>query len=152
MGYFLTNAPILWMNLVILIIFGLFTYDKYAKRWTATTGQYHVNGRITWSEMGTSLTQHTGKQQALISYSYHVNGQLFNGEMDTGLYPEKLIKAYPRGKPVIIYYSPKEPSFSNVDAPSSLFNLLVKTIGSFFILPIILINGVVFFFYPMINA
>lgn len=131
---------------VILTVFGLASYDKYARRWSARSGVYSVPGKNTWHEI-------IYNRRALISYSYRVDEVLFNGEIRIPpLNKEKLITRYPKGTTVKAYYSPKDPGFSRVDTPPDHFDIVGTTVFWYLLLPFVLLNIVSGFLYGLVNV
>ncbi len=131
---------VLYVNALILIVFGLASYDKYAKRWSAKSGKNIVSGHITWSEL-------IDTRRALISYSYHVNGVLYNGEIRIpAMQKEEMINKYPKGKEINVYYATKDPGFSRVDRPPSHLDIIGSTVFWYLLFPLGAIN---LFFGPI---
>ena len=134
-------------NIPILIVFGLICYNTYAKRWSAKTGKYSTTGRITWSEI-----YYTKNRHALISYTYAVNGKNYNGEMTVSPFKmEKTVKENPKGKEITVYYSKKDPGFSQANKPPSHFKIIGKSFVYYFVIPFSLINLFSVYFYWLIN-
>lgn len=118
-------------------------YNSYAKRWSAKTGKHSTKGRITWSG---KIPE--GKPPYLVSYSYHVNSTLYNGQIKMPLLnPDKIINENPKGKEITVYYSLKDPDFSNAYKPPSHSIIISSTILQYLIFPLVLINTITIFIY-----
>ena len=138
-------------NLIIVIIFCGLAYDKYAKRWGATTGKYRTKGTITWSEHGAFVTNSNPGPEALISYAFTAEGKLYNGTIFTGIFGKRLVKQYPRGKEVTIFYAPRDPSFSRAERPPSQSALIGDAVSHYLIFPLAVINIPLLFIYWLIG-
>lgn len=98
------------LNIGLLMASLAFAYDKYAKRWGATTGRFSTTGKITWSEYG-GLGSSSLYDTTLISYTYRINNKAYNGALKGKLITQKQVDANPRGKEVRIFYAPRDPKF-----------------------------------------
>ncbi len=131
-------------NILILVIFGLAAYDKYARRWSAKSGKHSVTGRITWSE----LIQMRRGNRALVSYSYRVDNKLYNGTIRIPAFQEaKIVNENPKGKEIVIYYSNKDHGFSRAYQPPTHLDIIGTTVLVYLLLPFVLINSVSWFIY-----
>ena len=80
-GYFF-NGWVLFVNVVVFLLFGLKSYDVYAKTWLAHTGEYFAEGTITYSEFFVSPKRTLDIQypnQGIISYSYSIDNKFYVG-------------------------------------------------------------------------
>jgi len=129
-------------NMLVVIVFGLTTYNTYAKRWSAMSGKFSTKGRITWSEMI------PGKNRALISYSYTVNNILYNGVITPSPFRmKKMVELNPKGKEITVYYSSKDPGYSQAFTPPNHMDTIIQSINKFLVFPAVLINTISFFLY-----
>jgi hypothetical protein len=136
-------------NLLIFIVFGLASYNTYAKRWSAKSGHYYTTGRITWSEN----YQMQGQRHSLVSYSYTVDGTLYNGEIYVSPFrAKKIVEENPKGKELTVYYSKKDPGFSKAYKPPNHLNIIGKSVIQYLLIPTVLVNIVTIYFYWLINA
>ena len=135
-------------NVIVVCVFGLVAYDRYAKRWSAKTGNYSVPGKITWSER-----MLIGKKRTLISYSYRVAGTLYNGEIHPPFHRiDETIRDYPKGKEITVFYAQKDPGFSRVDKPAGHFDIIGTSVMYWLVLPALFANFVSGFIYAVANA
>ena len=140
-------------NIPILIIFGLICYNTYAKRWSASTGKYSTIGRITWSEIYYGKNTQILNKHALISYAYSVEGKTYNGVITVSPFKmEKTVEENPKGKEVLVYYSKKDPEFSQAYKPPNHFRIIGKSFIQYFFIPFILINLFSAYFHWLINV
>ena len=136
------------INTLIFIISGLAFYNRYAKRWSAKSGDFNTPGHITWSE---SFGGQTNK--ALISYSYYVEGKLHNGEISAQpLQKEQAVIDNPKGKEIVVYYSAKDHGFSRANKPPSHLDIIGSTIVQYLLLPFVLINIPAGYFYWLFSV
>ena len=132
-------------NLIILCFFGLTSYNIYAHRWSAKSGQYFTNGHITWSEVI------GGRKNALVSYSYTVDGTLYNGELSIPPFrAKKTVQKNPKGKKVIVYYAKKDPAFSQAYKPPNHFHIIGSSIMPYLLLPLFFVNMASYYIYWLI--
>jgi len=133
------------VNILIVIIFGLMAYNKYAKRWSAMSGRYSTQGRITWSQY---LEEN---KRVLISYAYSVNGISYNGEIPGVLFnTKKVLARYPKGKTITVYYAAKDPAYSRAEKPPAYAQLVSSTLW-YLILPLCLINIPSIYLYWLVS-
>ena len=129
-------------NLLVVIVFGFATYNTYAKRWSALTGNYFTKGKITRSELI------EGKNKALISYSYTVNHTHYNGEITPSPFRIKqMIELNPEGKEITVYYSLKDPGFSQAFTPPNHIYTIFQSVKQYLLFPALLINAAAYFLY-----
>ena len=135
-------------NIPVLIIFGLACYSAYAKRWSAKSGKHSTTGRITWSEIFRFKNKH-----ALISYTYSVDGKPYNGEIHVPPFRmDKTVKENPKGKEILVYYSKKEPGFSQANKPPSHYQIVGKSFFQYLVIPFTLINLFSAYFHWLVNV
>lgn len=145
---YISSTWAILVNTPILILFGLVTYNAYAKRWSAKTGKHSTNGKITWSGKIPG-----GKPPYLVSYSYYVDGTLYNGQLSIPLLTaDKAIEQNPKGKEIVVYYSKKEPGFSQAHKPPNHTQIIGKSLITHLILPLFLINIIFTFIYWLANV
>ena len=138
-------------NLAIVIGFCALAYDKYAKRWGGTTGKYSTKGKITWSEYGAFVSNSNPGPEALISYSFTVEGKLYNGTIFTGIFAKRMVKRFPRGKEIKVFFAPRDPEFSRAERPPSHSALIGDALAHYLVLPLALINIPLLFIYWLIG-
>ena len=144
---YLSSNWVLWVNLPIVLAFGLVTYNAYAQRWGAKTGRYSTRGHITWSGRIPG-----GKPPYLVSYSYHVDGVLYNGQLYIPFYRvDKTIKQNPVGKEIIVYYARKEPGFSRAFKPPDHYQIIGSSLLAYLLVPLFLFNLIFAFIYMLAN-
>jgi len=145
---YITSNWAIFVNTPIFIIFGLVTYNAYAKRWSAKSGKYSTKGHITWSGKIPG-----GKPPYLVSYSYYVDGTLYNGQINVSLIaPEKTIEKNPKGKELTIYYAKKDPSFSQANKPPNHAQIIGNSVITHLFLPLGLINIIFTFIYRLAHV
>lgn len=143
----------------LFILFGLKTYDVFAKIWPAYTGKYKADGIITYSEFiplhndGLNGLLRGHKNQGITSYSYRINNQLFNGIIDLSkLNQEQVAKHYYRGAKVVLYYSPRLPSYSFAGKKPKQLQIASKAISKWFVTPVLIITSISAFIWFLFNA
>ncbi len=145
---FISYFNSLWgisVNIMIVIVFGLMAYNKYAKRWSAMTGKHSTLGRITWSQYVEE------NKRVLISYAYSVDGVPYNGEIPAiSFNTKKVLARYPKGKEITVYYAAKDPAFSKTGKPPSHAEL-ISSILWYLTLPLSLINIPSIFLYWLVS-
>lgn len=135
---FITNAS-------ILFVFGLISYDTYAKRWAAKTGRFFVEGVITFSEMMDTGQRGRAMQ---VSYSYYFNGTKHVGEVPGKVWgAEQFVLDHPKGKAVTVYYAPKDSWFSRINKPPSHIDIIGNTVFMWLLFPMVGINMVSGYLY-----
>ena len=145
---YLSSNWTIWVNTPIFILFSLFTYNTYAKRWSSKTGKHSTTGRITWSGEIPG-----GKPPYLVSYSYHVDGALYNGQLSIPfLKVDETIKENPKGKEITVYYAKKEPGFSLANKPPTHYQIIGKSLLTHLLLPLFIINLIFTFVYWLTNV
>ena len=145
--------------LISFTILGLKAYDIFAKVWPATTGNYVVEGKITWSEFinpGILLAKKAvfnAPNEGLISYSYRVNGVQHNGTIPTiKLTQTEVDKYLYKGAEIQVYYSPRKPSYSYGRRPPSQWAIGADIFSLWFLIPLLVINALSFFIWFLANA
>ncbi|MEH6610648.1 MAG: hypothetical protein V7696_14880 [Halioglobus sp.] len=152
-----------WWGIVALAItslgFGLKAYDVFAKVWPATTGKHIVKGRITWSEFVSPelvlLKQAWSRvpNEGLISYAYRVEGGQHNGVIPLEkLTQEEVDNQLYKGAEVDVYYSPRLHHYSYARKPPAQSILAGGIIANWFLMPVIVLNGLSFFIWFLANA
>jgi len=145
---YITSTWGILVNTPILIAFGIAAYDAYAKRWSAKSGRYTTKGRITWSGIMPGA-----KPPVLISYSYTVRGALYTGVLHVSPFRiKKTIEENPKGKEVTIYYSNKDPEFSQAFKPPNHFQIVGTSVLQYLLLPLVLVNIFSIYFYWLVNV
>ena len=137
-------------NGLFIILFGMIAYNTYAKRWSAKTGQFFTEAKITWSEL---TTNSKGQSKALIRYNYNVNGVLHNGVIPAHtLRPLSLVDEHPKGKLITVYFSQKDHGYSTAHKPPTHVDIIMSVIGMYLMLPVLIYNCIAFFIYWLANA
>lgn len=124
----------LWSSIFILVGLLLYTYDRYAKRWSAITGLHQTDARVVFSEV--CIDGHARKQ-ALVIYTYTVNGKHFKGHLaqpKTNL--QAFIEKHPVGTEIPLYYAHRDPAFSSPFVPPTKISLIKRTIVRYFAFPV----------------
>jgi len=148
LSQYLNSTWGVFTNLAVFILFGLASYDTYAKRWSAKTGKYKTTGRITWSGEIPG-----NKPPYLVSYSYNIDGALYNGELYIPPYRvKKTLEENPKGKEITIYYAAKDHGFSRALKPPNHSQIIGKSVFQYLIIPIIFVNIFSIYLYWLINA
>ena len=132
--YFASDWAV-WSNLLIITYLGLYTYNAYAKRWSALTGEHHTMGTIIWSELTKDAY---GRAHALVGYTYEVNEVPYTGVIaapKTKL--AEFVDAHPMGNAVSIYFSIREPEFSVAEQPPSNIDILYSTLRNEVLFPLL---------------
>ena len=111
------------IQVVLAVMFALWTYDRYAKRWPATLGEETVKASVHRSDL--VPVGHIG--QWLVYYSYEVRGKryLYSFEArdfkalpnEAGL--EKFRESYPIGYGLPVFYWKEDPSVHWLHKPPS---------------------------------
>jgi hypothetical protein len=127
------SAWALWSSLVILIGAALYTYDRYAKRWSVITGVHQRDAKVVFSEI--CIDGHSRKQ-AVVVYAYSVNGRQYKGQLK----PPKarlaeFIEQMPVGTEIPVYFAEREPAFSTPYIPPTNLTLIKRTIAGCFAFP-----------------
>ncbi|WP_430463002.1 DUF3592 domain-containing protein [Thalassolituus sp. LLYu03] len=135
------------INILITIGFTGLTYDKYAKHWCATTGEFSTTGTFTWSGFGTFISNIDLQQEGLISYSYSVEGRTYNSSLFAGVLTSGIVDRNPKGKKITVFYSPEDPAYSRAEHPPRHLMLVANVVSYYLILPLTLINIPLFFIY-----
>ena len=109
------------IQVAIAVVVALWTYDRYAKRWSATLGEEVVEGSVHRADF--VPVGHIG--QWLVYYSYEVRGKryLYSFEArdfkalpnDAGL--EKFRGSYPIGYGLTVFYWKEDPSVTGCISP-----------------------------------
>ena len=110
-------------QVVLAFMFALWTYDRYAKRWPATLGDYVVTASVHRADF--VLDGHIG--QWLVSYGYEVRGRRYFDSFEArdfkaraneaGL--EKFRESYPIGYGLTVFYWKADPSVHWLHKPPS---------------------------------
>ena len=111
------------IEVVLAVMFALWTYDRYAKRRSATLGDYVVTGSVHRADF--VLDGHIG--QWLVSYGYEVRGRRYFDSFEArdfkaraneaGL--EKFRESYPIGYGLTVFYWKEDPSVHWLHKPPS---------------------------------
>ena len=120
------------IQVVLAVMFALWTYDRYAKRWSATLGEEVVEGSVHRADL--VPVGHIG--QWLVYYGYEVRGKryLFSFEArefkalpnEAGL--EKFRGSYPIGYGLTVFYWKEDPSVHWLHKPPSKGAILSKAL------------------------
>jgi len=133
------------VNTLVLLVCGLASYSKYARRWGAISGEFSVPGQVT-----RSVIFEREQKRGAISYSYYVNDELYSGEIAVSpLRVEEMVAEYPVGRQITVYYSPRDPGFSRADKPPSRLDIIGATLVVYFVLPFLVLNFVAGYFYGL---
>ena len=95
------------VQVVLAVVFALWTYDRYAKRRSATLGDDVVTGSV----VDVGYVQSEGGGYVIISYGYSVSGTRYFGSFNRGLpawtagyeFEDKMRKEYPKGYEVTVF-------------------------------------------------
>jgi hypothetical protein len=143
------SAWALWSSIFILIGVALYTYDRYAKRWSAITGVHQCDAKVVFSEV--CIDGHSRKQ-AVVVYAYSVNGRHYKGHLK----PPKtrlaeFIEQMPIGTEIPVYFAAREPAFSTPYVPPTNLALIKRTIAGCFPLPLLTLNIVSLSIYALMS-
>lgn len=128
----------LWSSVVILIAVVLYTYDRYAKRWSAGTGTHQASATVVFSAL--CVDGHS-RTQAVVIYQYEVDERAYRGELiSPKVNLAHFVEQYPLGTEFPVFYSVKEPAFSNAFAPPTNITLIKRTLASCFAFPFVSLN------------
>lgn len=124
----------LWSSVCILIAVVLFNYDRYAKRWSITTGLHRTDARVVFSEL---CTDGHSRKQALVIYTYAVDGKNLKGQLTAPKVNLKaFIEKYPVDTTIPVFYAQRDPAFSTPFLPPSNVALIKKIVTRYFALPV----------------
>ncbi|GLS92428.1 hypothetical protein GCM10007916_34990 [Psychromonas marina] len=154
MENYLSSTVGIVINVIGLLIFIPFSLKKLSIIRKGASGEFSVNGVITWSEYGRWSNVDMESNGCLISYSYSVGDQNFNNTIPRKYFvrAESLVKKYPRGKAVKVYYSPSNPEYSWVDKRPNQLRTLLITAKGYLIAPLLSINLCAYLIYIFNNA
>jgi len=145
---YLSGNWVIWVNIPVLILFGLVAYNAYTRRWSAKTGKHSTNGHITWSGKIPG-----GRPPYLVSYSCYVDGTLYNGQINLPfLSVDRIIENNSKGKEIIVYYAKKEPGFSKAFRPPNHYQIIGNSLITHLLLPLFFINLIFTFIYWLANT
>ena len=107
------------IQVVLAIMFALWTYDRYAKRWPVTLGDDVVTGSVVdvgYLHLPPSSASPNG--YVIVSYGYSVSDKRYFGsfyrELDNWTNPQefedKMRKEYPKGYEVTVFYYRDSPA------------------------------------------
>lgn len=107
------------IQVVLAVMFALWTYDRYAKRWSATLGDDVVTGSVVdvgYLHLPPSSASPNG--YVIVSYGYSVSDKRYFGsfyrELDNWTNPQefedKMRKEYPKGYEVTVFYYRDSPA------------------------------------------
>jgi Protein of unknown function (DUF3592) len=128
----LSTTALIWTIIAAAVCWFFAVNQIYAlwKTWADHPGTRTwsmVPGRIAISRVGVSPTHPSGRDPAhagaIIRYRYRVGEKDYEGDSiriggksrSMGLLAKALIKKFPDGRPVEVYYDPKDPSKSSLD-------------------------------------
>jgi hypothetical protein len=130
-----TVGWILLIQVVITIIIFLWSYDRYAKRWSTALGRYSVEGAY-------SRVDYIAGEGAsyMVSYGYTVDGKRYFGAINRSIRSmslllsieenvEKLQKEYLTGRTVKVFYFKESPAEHWLDVPPDQLLVFFKAIG-----------------------
>ena len=103
------------IQVVLAVMFALWTYDRYAKRWPATLGDDVVTGSVV--DVG-YLVVSEGGGYVIVSYGYSVSGTRYFGSFNRDLpfgttgyeFEDQMRKEYPKGYEVTVFYYRDSPA------------------------------------------
>ena len=120
------------IQVVLAVMFAMWTYDRYAKRWSATLGEEVVEGSVHRADF--VPVGHIG--QWLVYYSYEVRGKRYLDSFEArdfkalpneaGL--EKFRESYPIGYGLRVFYWREDPSVHWLHKPPSKGAILHKAL------------------------
>lgn len=138
---FISNLTHVKLSIALLVLALPFTYQIYAKRWSACTGRHFTKGKVLWSSYDYTGSYGSNRKVGIIDFNYWVDGELFHSyyycPRGSGDY---YVKKYPAGSVIPVFYSIKDPSYCVIDSPPSSFKVLFDSIGSYIISPLIVAN------------
>ena len=126
------------LQVVALVVILLWTYDRYAKRWTSTLGDDVVSGYV--NDVGYVAGE--GGGSVIVSYGYSVAGTRYFGSFvppwrrlvgfDFNRRPAELEaifqEKYPKGYEVRVFYYRDSPAEHWLDSPPSKWAVLWKAV------------------------
>ena len=129
------TAIIYAIQVVLAVIFATWTYDRYAKRWSATLGDDVVIGSVV--DVGFLHLPPSGASAngyVIVSYGYSVSGNRYFGsfyrELDNWTTPQefedKMRKEYPKGYEVTVFYYRDSPAEHWLHKPPPKWAILWK--------------------------
>lgn len=128
----------LWSSVFILIGVVLYTYDRYAKRWSASTGTYQTNATVVFSEL--CVDGHS-RTQAIVIYQYEVSGRIYRGELSAPkVNLAHFVEQYPLSTEFPVFYSAREHAFSSAFTPPNNITLIKRTVANCFAFPFVSLN------------
>lgn len=148
------------VSLFFGFLFALKAYDVYAKLYTAISGQYSVQGKITHSEYAAEneVWKYSGKYarklapENLITYCYYVDKIFYDGFIDTASVTEEEVKEkYYKDAEITVFYSPRYPAFSFINIKPTKRQVLHKAFVTWWATPFFIITGVLFAFWVLMN-
>lgn len=123
MNYFLDSHFII-ANVASFICASLYSYQKYAKRWSASTGKYKTEAKVLWSSYEVLPGKLKIGEKGLLYLKYKVNDRIYNITYHCPKGKEKeYITDYPMGSFVPVFYSIKDPRYCEVIKPPLIKNI-----------------------------
>tara|TARA_B100000900_G_C20586746_1_gene719920 strand:+ start:1528 stop:2022 length:495 start_codon:yes stop_codon:yes gene_type:complete len=125
-------------QVAIAIVIGLWIYNRFAKRWTATLGDDVVSGYV--NDVGYVASE--GGGSILVSYGYSVAGIRFYGAFSPSMWSvagvswktsvyeieDKMRQEYPKGYEVKVFYFRGSPTEHWLHKPPSKWAIFWKAI------------------------
>ena len=126
------------IQVVIAVVIGLWTYDRFAKRWTSTLGDDVVPGYV--NDVGYVAGE--GGGSVIVSYAYSVAGTRYFGsfvppwrhlvgfdfKMRTAELEAIFREKYPQGYEVRVFYFRDSPAEHWLDSPPSKWDVFWKAV------------------------
>lgn len=127
------------IQVVLTVVFALWTYDRYAKRWSAILGDDVVTGSV----VDVGYVQSEGGGCVIISYGYSVFGTRYFGSFNRNLpawelgaeFEDKMRREYPKGYKVTVFYYRDSPAEHWLHKPPTKWGVFWKA----FRLPVLLL-------------
>ena len=126
------------IQVTIAVALGLWTYNRFAKRWTSTLGDDVVSGYV--NDVGYVAGE--GGGSVIVSYGYSVDGTQYFGsfvppwrhllgfdfKMRTAELEAIFREKYPKGYEVRVFYFPDSPAKHWLESPPSKWAVAWKAV------------------------
>ena len=114
------------IQVVLAVMFALWTYDRYAKRWSAILGEdvAHASVHDVADMSGMNDDYHSG--YVLVSYGYSVSGKRYFGSFRRARFERH---DYPKGREITVFYFRDAPAEHWLYKPPSRWAIFWKAFG-----------------------